>query len=217
MRLNGLMMNIEVQEFDSKDLAKTIKELRATANKMFPDADVFLVGTAVNFGDLNEKIVYGEIYSFLTSIVAIAILMALVFGSLKLGLIGLIPNIAPIIAIGAIMGYLGVPLDLMTMTIMPMLLGIAVDDTIYFITHSKMEFEEGENYDEAVTGTFRAIGKTLGATTMILCASFASYSISLLDGIVRIGLFGALGLFIALVADYLMTPILIYMLKPFKK
>ena len=208
---------VEVQEFDSKDLAKTIKELRATANKMFPDADVFLVGTAVNFGDLNEKIVYGEIYSFLTSIVAIAILMALVFGSLKLGLIGLIPNIAPIIAIGAIMGYLGVPLDLMTMTIMPMLLGIAVDDTIYFMTHSKLEFEEGENYDEAVTGTFRTIGKTLGATTVILCASFASYSISLLDGIVRIGLFGALGLFIALVADYLMTPILIYMLKPFKK
>ena len=178
---------------------------------------MFLAGTAVNFADLNEYIVFGELYSFVTSIISIAILMALVFGSLRLGLIGLIPNVTPIIAIGAIMGYSGVPLDMMTMTIMPMMLGIAVDDTIYFITHSKLEFEEGENYDEAIIGTFRTIGKTIGATTVILCASFASYSTSLIDGIVRIGLFGALGLFIALVADYLMTPILIYMLKPFKK
>ena len=65
--------------------------------------------------------------------------------------------------------------------------------------------------------SFRSIGKTLGATTVILCASFVSYSVSLLDGIVRIGLLGALGLFLALVADYFMTPVLIYILKPFKK
>ena len=212
-----LRIMVEVQEFDSRNLAETISTLRTESKKIFPDADVFLAGTAVNFADLNEYIVFGEIYSFVTSILSIAVLMALVFGSLRLGLIGLIPNVTPIIVIGAIMGYLGVPLDMMTMTIMPMLLGIAVDDTIYFMTHSKLEFEEGENYDQVVTGTFRAIGKTLGATTVILCASFASYSISLLDGIVRIGLFGALGLFVALVADYLMTPILIYMLKPFKK
>jgi len=207
----------EVQEFDSKNLAVTISKLREEGKRIFPNADVFLVGAAVNFADLNEHIVFGELYSFIFSIVAIAVLMALVFGSIKLGLIGLIPNIAPVIVIGAIMGYLGVPLDMMTMTIMPMILGIAVDDTIYFMTHAKLEFEEGGDYTVAVTNTFRTIGKTLGATTVILCASFASYSVSLLDGIVRIGLLGALGLFVALAADYLMTPILIYMLKPFKK
>jgi len=149
--------------------------------------------------------------------IAIAILMALVFGSLRLGLVGLIPNIAPIIVIGAIMGYSGIPLDMMTMTIMPMMLGIAVDDTIYFMTHAKLEFEEGGSYDVAIISTFRTIGKTLGATTVILCASFSSYSICLLDGIARLGVLAAIGLFIALIADYLITPILIYMLKPFKK
>ena len=114
------------------------------------------------------------------------------------------------------MGYSGLYLDMMTMTIMPMILGIAVDDTIYFMTHAKLEFEECGDYDISIINTFRTIGKTLCATTVILCASFASYSVSLLDGIVRIGLLGALGLFVALLADYLMTPILIYMLKPFK-
>ena len=212
-----LRIRAEVHEFDSRHLAATIQSLREEAKKIFPDADVFLVGAAVNFADLNEHIVFGEMYSFLSSIIAIAILMALVFGSIKLGLIGLIPNIAPIVVIGAIMGYFGIYLDMMTMTIMPMILGIAVDDTIYFMTHAKLEFEDGGDYEVSIINTFRTIGKTLGATTVILCASFASYSVSLLDGIVRIGLLGALGLFVALIADYLMTPILIYMLKPFKK
>jgi len=212
-----LRIRAEVQEFDSRNLAETIAKLREESKRIFPDVDVFLVGAAVNFADLNEHIVFGELYSFIFSIVAIAMLMALVFGSIKLGLIGLIPNIAPIIVIGAIMGYLGIPLDMMTMTIMPMILGIAVDDTIYFMTHAKLEFEDTGDYNVTITNTFRSIGKTLGATTVILCASFASYSVSLLDGIVRIGLLGALGLAVALVADYLMTPILIYMLKPFKK
>ncbi len=212
-----LRIRAEVQEFDSRNLAAMIKKLREEAERIFPDADVFLVGAAVDFADLNEYIVFGELYSFVSSIVAIALLMTLVFASLKLGLIGLIPNIAPLVVIGAIMGYFGIYLDMMTMTIMPMILGIAVDDTIYFMTHAKLEFEETGDYDVSIINTFRSIGKTLGATTVILCASFASYSISLLDGIVRIGLLGALGLFVALLADYLMSPILIYMLKPFKK
>jgi len=212
-----LRVRAEVHEFDSKNLAVMIKTLRSEATRIFGDADVFLVGAAVDFADLNEYIVFGELYSFLSSIITIALLMTLVFASLKLGLIGLIPNIAPIVVIGAIMGYFGIYLDMMTMTIMPMILGIAVDDTIYFMTHAKLEFEETGNYDASVINTFRTIGKTLGATTVILCASFAAYSVSLLDGIVRIGLLGALGLFVALLADYLMSPILIYMLRPFKQ
>ena len=85
------------------------------------------------------------------------------------------------------------------------------------MTHAKLEFEEGGSYDLAVINTFRTIGKTLGATTVILCSSFASYSISLLDGIARLGVLAAIGLFVALLADYLITPILIYIIKPFKK
>ena len=212
-----LRIRTEVAEFDSKQLGDSVNTLRQEAKKIFPDADIFLVGRAVDFAEINEHIVFGELYSFLSSMISIAILMALVFGSIRLGLVGLIPNVAPIIVIGAIMGYAGIPLDMMTMTIMPMMLGIAVDDTIYFMTHAKLEFEEGGSYDLAVINTFRTIGKTLGATTVILCSSFASYSISLLDGIARLGVLAAIGLFVALLADYLITPILIYIIKPFKK
>ena len=139
------------------------------------------------------------------------------FGSIKLALIGMIPNIAPLFAIGAIMSYLGIYLDMITMTIMPMLLGISVDDTIYFITHAKLEFESTHDYKATVIGTFKTIGKTLLATSIILCIGFATNAVSLLQGIVQIGLLGAFGFFVALVADYFITPVLIFMLKPFRK
>ena len=71
-----------------------------------------------------------------------AILMILVFGSVKMGLIGLIPNIFPAIVIGVIMGYLRISLDMMTMAIMPMILGISVDDTIHFTNHTEYLFDK---------------------------------------------------------------------------
>ena len=106
---------------------------------------------------------------------------------------------------------------MITMTIMPMLLGISVDDTIYFIVHAKVEYMECSDYKGAIAGTFRSIGKTLLATSIILMIGFATNAVSNLTGIVKIGLLGAFGFFVALVSDYFLTPVLLYIFKPFKK
>ena len=80
-----------------------------------------------------------------------------------------------------------------------------------------MEYIENKNYDACISGTFRSIGKTLLATSIILCIGFASNSVSHLTGILKIGLLGAFGFFVALVADYFLTPILLYIAKPFRQ
>lgn len=210
-----LRMAIDVAAYDANELAANMKTVEQTCTQLFPQADCHLMGAAVQFAELNNKIVFGELYSFLTSLVAIAILMMLVFGSVKMGLIGLIPNIFPVIVIGAIMGYLDIPLDIITMAIMPMILGIAVDDTIHFTNHTKYLFEKEKSYDRAIFGTFYSIGKTLAMTTIILSATFLVYLTCKIDAILRLGVLAAVGLLSALAADYLMTPILIYISKPF--
>jgi uncharacterized protein len=98
---------------------------------------------------------------------------------------------------------------------MPMLLGIAVDDTIHFINHIKYEFEQCGNYGTAVLKSFGTVGKTLAMTTIVLSATFAMYMFSPVANMVRIGLLASLGLIVALLADYLMTPALILLTKPF--
>ena len=212
-----LRMTVDVAGFDANELAANMKTIEQTCAELFPQADCHLIGAAVQFAELNNKIVFGELYSFLTSLVAIAILMMLVFGSVKMGLIGLIPNVFPVIVIGAIMGYLDISLDLMTMAIMPMILGIAVDDTIHFTNHTKYLFDKEKSYERAIFGTFYSIGKTLAMTTIILSATFLVYLTCKIDAILRLGILAAVGLISALIADYLMTPVLIYITKPFGK
>ena len=212
-----LRMAIDIASYDANELAANMQTIEQTCAELFPQADCHLIVSAVQFAELNNKIVFGELYSFLTSLIAMAILMILVFGSVKMGLIGLIPNIFPVIVIGAIMGYLGISLDMMTMAIMPMILGIAVDDTIHFTNHTKYLFDKEKSYDRAIFKTFYSIGKTLAMTTIILSATFLVYLTCKIDAILRLGVLAAVGLLSALAADYLMTPVLIYISKPFGK
>jgi predicted RND superfamily exporter protein len=155
--------------------------------------------------------------SFLIALVVIMILMMLVFRSVKTGLIGMIPNITPAILVGGFMGLNHVTLDMMTMIVMPMLLGLAVDDTIHFITHAKLEFQRSGSYRAAVRETFVTVGKALFMTSFILVASFSVYLTSSARIFFYIGFLSILGITAALLADYCITPILVSWTQPFGK
>jgi predicted RND superfamily exporter protein len=208
------VLTVELTGYDGNRIAKNIKAAEDAAKTRFPGEDAVVIGMIASFAEMNNKVVYGELKSFAGSFLIIFILLALVFGSIKTALVGMIPNIAPVIIIGGIMGYTKIPLDMLTMTIMPMLLGIAVDDTIHFITHINLELERKKTYTQAILDTFAKIGKTLGTTTVILCAMFAVYSLSPMAMLFHMGILAIIGMAAALLADYTLTPLLIYILKP---
>ena len=210
-------VHVELSGYDATNIVLDIKDAENMGKELFPDADVSIVGEVVNFAEMNSKLVWGELKSFLGSFIIIAILLILAFGSFKMGLIGMIPNIAPVLLIGGIMGFCNMPLDMLTMTIMPMILGIAVDDTIHFTNHVKYHFELTGNYKESILKTFSEIGKTLAMTTIILCAMFLMYMFSPMAMLFHIGTLAIVGLGSALIADYTLTPVLIYLTKPFGK
>jgi predicted RND superfamily exporter protein len=210
-------LTVELMGYDGNRIAKTVKDAEAAARARFPGGNAVVVGTIASFVEMNNKVVYGELKSFAGSFLIIFILLALVFGSLRMALIGMIPNIAPVIIIGGIMGYAKIPLDMLTMTIMPMLLGIAVDDTIHFITHTRLELERTGSYRQGVLNCFGEIGKTLGTTTIILCAMFFVYTLSPIAMLFHVGILAIVGMGSALLADYTLTPLLTYCLKPLGK
>jgi uncharacterized protein len=212
-----LRAQVQIQKFVSGEIARELDRIEELGGELFPGARVSVVGSAVQFGELNGKVVAGELKSIGVALVIIGFLLILVFASPGTGLIGMIPNLAPLLVIGGFMGYAKSSLDMMTMTIMPMLLGIAVDDTIHFINHIKFEFEQCGNYHTAVIRSFGTVGKTLAMTTIILSASFAMYLFSPVSMMFRLGLLSSMGLIGALVTDYLLTPVLIVWTKPFGK
>lgn len=210
-----LRAQVRVMKFDANEMVKEIDAINRIGKESFPGAEISIVGSAIQFAELNKKIVTGELKSLSVALLIIGVLLIIVFGSLKIGLIGMIPNFTPLIVLGGYMGYLDSPLDMMTMTIMPMLLGIAVDDTIHFINHMKYEFEKCGNYEQAILLSFKSVGKTLAMTTIILSATFAMYMFSPVATLSRIGMLASIGLISALAVDFLMTPVLVMITKPF--
>ncbi len=212
-----LRAQIQMREFNANEIVKELAEVKRLGKELFPNAQVSIVGTAVQFAEMNSRIVTAELKSILISFLTISILLILVFSSFETGLIGMIPNLIPMAFIGGYMGYFDLPLDMMTMTIIPMVLGIAVDDTIHFINHIKYEFEKEQNYRKAIITSFKHVGVALAMTTIILSAGFGMYIFAPAAVMSRMGLLIFMGLSAALVSDYLATPILIYLTKPFGK
>jgi len=203
-----LRMMIEVRSYNSKELNYENELLHKKAEELFPNARLSVVGIVPQFSKVIDYVVKGQINSFLIAIAIIAIMLMVVFGSIKTGLIGLIPNVAPALTVGGIMGYMGIPLDMMTVTIIPMILGLAVDDTIHFFNHGRLEFEKTGNYRKSIIKTFGTVGVALVLTTLILSANFLAYTTSIANMFIHIGVLATAGMIAALLADFFITPIL---------
>ncbi|MCQ2093331.1 MAG: efflux RND transporter permease subunit [Fibrobacter sp.] len=210
-------IHVELKEWNSKQVDIDIDSAQTLVRKYFPKADVGVEGYAVEQSSMNNKLVEGEIKSVCISFVVIALLLIASFMSIKTGLIGMIPNVAPILVIGGVMGACAFSMDMMTMMVIPMAIGIAVDDTIHFVNHSKLCFERCGNYRESILATFRDVGKSMVSTTVILCMMFLAYMVSPVTIFFRVGLMATIGLVTALVADFTITPVLIMLTKPFGK
>jgi hypothetical protein len=212
-----LRLMVELGDYNSREAKRELLQLKASATELFPDVEVGMVGAIAQFTVMQDVVSMGQVYSFGIAMVVIALLMMLVFGSFKTGLIAMLPNIAPALAVGGIMGWYGIPLDLMTITIMPMLLGLAVDDTIHFINHSQLEFERTRDYEESMKKTFSSIGVALLMTSVVITANFSVYVTSVAKVYIHLGILTGIGIMTALLTDYCITPVLLVWAKPFGK
>ncbi|MBR6296312.1 MAG: MMPL family transporter [Treponema sp.] len=211
-------LHVELAGYDGEECVQNMNKVEEWVKELFPDAsNAGVVGEVMQYAVMNGKLVRGSIKSIGTSLLVILILLILAFTSLRTGLIAMIPNVAPVILIGGVMGYFGINLDMVTAMIMPMILGIAVDDTIHFTNHIKYHFELTGNYRKSIENSYREIGKTMIMTTIILCAMFFIFLFSTMTVLVRLGYLSIIGLGSALIADYTVTPVLLLITKPFGK
>jgi predicted RND superfamily exporter protein len=210
-----LRLQVEISDYNSGVIMKQIEDVRRRCAELFPKARVVFTGSISQFTVLMDYITWGQINSNSLSLLTIAALMALAFGSIRTGVISMIPNIIPGFVVVAAMGLFTIPLDIMTVTIVPMLLGLAVDDTIHFISHCRIDFEATGSYTVAVHSTFRTVGKAIFITSGILVLGFGSYLFSDINVFIHMGWLIGAGVLAALVAECFITPVLLYKLKTF--
>lgn len=201
-----LRVQVQMDKIIASEARDEYNRVEEMAADLFPGAKVSIVGTMPQFMKMIFYIIHGQIISFCIAFLVISVILMVVFGSVKTGLIGLIPNITPALVIGGILGFAGIPLDTSTVIIMPMVLGLAVDDTIHFINHGKLEFIRYGCYRASIKRTFGTVGVALFFTTVILSAMFLVFMTSQVKTYFNIGLLAVAGMVSALLADYLVTP-----------
>jgi predicted RND superfamily exporter protein len=212
-----LRLSVHLKDMQVKQMTKDFNEVSQYARELFPESEINIVGTIPQFIKMIGYITQGQIVSFGIAMLVIAILMMIVFGSVKTGLIALIPNLTPALVIGGIMGFADVPLDSSTVLIMPMILGLAVDDTIHFINHSKLEFLRTRNYRESILRSIRSVGVALVFTTIVLSATFLTYMTSEVKFYFFCGILAVSGMLSALLADFFVTPLLFKRFRIFER
>ena len=149
------------------------------------------------------------IYGLLLSIGVVSVIMGLVFRSFRMVLISLLPNTIPLIFIAAIMGYLGIEVKTSTSIIFTIAFGIAVDDTIHLLGKFKFELMKGKSVPEALKHSFIVTGKAMVLTTLILCSGFLLLLFSTFMGTFNMGFLLGITLFVALILDLTLLPLLI--------
>lgn len=212
-----LRLMVEISDFNSAQVEQEMARIQADAEQLFPGAKITTVGNIPQYVTMMQYLVRGQMLSFVISIIIIGIILMIAFQSIHVGLIGLIPNMMPAVFVGGYMGWMGIPLDMMTATLLPMMLGMAVDDTIHFINHSKLEYDRSHNYLTAIRRTFRVVGVAIVITSIITSAVFASFCTSACTMCLNFGLMAIIGILSALAADLLVTPILVNKCKVFGK
>ena len=210
-------LQLEMNDYNSNEAEKEMDALEREARRLFPEAHVTVVGNLPQFTVMQQYVERGQMWSMLLSVLVIGIILVLIFGNWKVGLVGMIPNIAPAIIVGGMMGWLDYPLDMMTASLIPMVLGIAVDDTIHFINHCHVAYDRCGDYQQAINRTFRTEGLAIFMSTVIVSATFAGFILSDATQIRNWGILAVAGMVSALLADLFLTPVLFKYLRVFSK
>ena len=156
-----------------------------------------------------------QIKSFGIALGVICLIVLVAFGSLKFGLLAMIPNLFPIFILVGAAGWIGFPFDADTLIVIPIAIGIAVDDTIHFLTHYRTKLLEGADQETAIATTIEEVGQAMTYTTVILIMSFLTFTFLLYKPMTAFGVLSSISIGSALIADVFIIPILLRHFKPF--
>ena len=154
---------------------------------------------------VTTNLMKGLIIAFLV----VALIAGLMFKSARMIVIVLLPNIIPLLVIAAIMGFFDIHLKLSTSIIFSIAFGIAVDDTIHFISKLRLELNKGTSILYAIKRTYFTTGKAIIITTIILMGGFFTLVLSGFGSTFYIGLLVSITLLVALLIDISLLPVLL--------
>lgn len=214
---NQIRFSVRVIESDPtlnrKNLLSSIHHF-LTNESGLENYQVHLTGMMVLYNNMLQSLFRSQILTIGAVFTAIFFTFILLFRKINLALIAIAPNMFSAILILGIMGWAGVPLDMMTITIAAITIGISVDDTIHYIHRLQHEYPIDKDYNAAIDRCHGSIGKAMYYTSIAIMFGFALLSFSNFIPTIYFGVLTGFAMFVALVGDLLLLPAMVLIIKP---
>ena len=169
-------------------------------------AEVTQTGLMTLFGRTVFAAMHTMAKSYVTAGLVITVMMILLIGSIRIGLLSMVPNVLPVCLTLGLMGWFDFPLDMFTMLIGSVAIGLAVDDTVHFMHNYRRYYYETNDPDQAVRLTLTTTGRAMLVTSVVLTLGFFIFMFATMNNLFYFGLLTGITIITALLADYLVAP-----------
>ena len=182
--------------------------VQSEAKLAFKDDIVEVTGMMPLLINTFSNAIFSSVQSYFMAAIAITFMMMIILGSVRIGLLSMIPNLAPIIVGLLLMAIAKIPLDMFTLLIGSIAIGLVVDDTIHFMHNFRRYYLESGDSTKAIEQTFLTTGKAMLITTIVLSLGFFAYLAANMVSVQNFGLLTASVIIFALLSDLLLAPAL---------
>ncbi len=209
---NELRFSIRVFESDrTLRRSKLLDQIRTGLIDRFKlqDGQIHLTGMLVLYNNMLQSLFKSQILTLGAVFLAICVMFLILFRSIRMTVAAIIPNLVSATLVLGLMGWFGIPLDLMTITIAAITVGIGVDDTIHYVHRFRREFAIDRDYSAAIERCHRNIGRAIYYTSITIMLGFSILAFSQFVPTIYFGLLTGLAMLTALLANMALLPTLI--------
>ena len=201
-------ITIKLPWTDAVKATGVLNYVKTEVAKTFPNDKVETTGMIPLLINTFAGAVHSSVTSYTIAFIGITIMMILILGSVRIGLLSMIPNLTPIL-LGMLLMYIAnIPLDMFTLLIGSIAIGLAVDDTIHFMHNFRRYYLETGDAAKAIEHTFFTTGKAMVITSIVLSLGFYAYMMANMISVQNFGLLTGTVILFALLADLLLAPAL---------
>ena len=206
-----------IESMDGLNRKKLIEEVKNDLIKNYEltEDQFYLSGISVIYNNLLQSLFQSLIGSLSIVFAAIFAMFIILFRSLYMAIIAMIPNLLSASSVLGIIGWSGIPIDIMTVTVAAISIGIGVDNTIHYVHRFLKEYEQNNNYDLAIKNSHSTIGRAMFYTSLTIVLGFMILVSSNFNPSVFFGIFTSFSMIVAILAALMLLPVLIRHLKPF--
>jgi predicted RND superfamily exporter protein len=199
----------------SAPLSRLLQDIAAFVPSVFPpDVHIRVTGESILINSAADYMTLNEITSFSVTLAIVAVLHAMLFRSVRTGILSLIPNVIPIVLTYGVMGFVGIPLNTGTAMVATIAIGIAVDDTVHHVTTYSRQLDELRVPSLAMFRTLRELAAPLTYVSFALAAGFFVMVGSGFVPMRQFGFLASLTMIIAMACEIFITPILLVAARP---